>query len=66
MSKDKRPDPRKDTSKRGREEEVIKNTSRKKTGSDVAPVKGAPNDKRETEGERRFKEGLVNNSDTDE
>jgi hypothetical protein len=70
MSQDKRPDPAKDTSQPGREEEVIVNTDEqhRKTNGETAQVTNLPvkdkEDKNETEGERRFKEGLANNSDT--
>lgn len=67
------PDPKKDTSKPGREEEVIINTSVVKTDDTTTaketitnlPVK---NDGviKETEGERRFKEGIANNTDSSE
>ena len=63
------PNPDKDTSKSGREEEVITNNEEqvKKTNRDDKitnlPVKDQTTDK-ETEGERRFKEGLANNDNT--
>ena len=70
MSQDKRPDPAKDTSQPGREEEVIVNTDEqhRKTNGETAQVTNLPlkdkEGKNETEGERRFKEGMANNSDT--
>lgn len=69
MSQGKKPDPAEDTSQPGREEEVIVNTDeqQKKTNSDAADTTSLPakeKDENETEGERRFKEGLANNSDT--
>lgn len=70
MSQDKTPDPAKDTSQPGREEEVIVNTDEqhKATNGETAQVTNLPvKDKEghnETEGERRFKEGLANNNDT--
>lgn len=69
MSQDKKPDPAKDTSQPGREEEVVVNGDKQqKTNGDTADetnlsVKDKEN-KNETEGERRFKEGMANNSDT--
>ena len=63
--------PDKDTSKSGREEEVITNNEEqvKKTKRDDKiinlPAKDQTTDK-ETEGERRFKEGLANNDNTNE
>jgi len=70
MSEDKRPDPAKDTSQPGREEEVVVNTNEqhKRTNGEAAAATDLPikdkEDKNETEGERRFKEGMANNSDT--
>ena len=70
MSQDKRPDPAKDTSQPGREEEVIVNTDeqQQKTNGETARVTNLPLKEKEgnneTEGERRFKEGMANNSDT--
>jgi len=65
MATDKKPDPGTDTSRPGREEEVKTNDSKGK-GSHMTslPVK---DDKalHETEGERRFKEGMANNNDTE-
>ena len=62
------PDPTKDTSRPGREEEVIPQkplaTSHDKgSGMTALPVKDQKTAE-ETEGERRFKEGLANNNDT--
>lgn len=58
----------KDTSKPGREEEVIHNNDNKNKDSEPSPMTGLPiKDKQanaETEGERRFKEGMANNNDT--
>ena len=66
MATDKRPDPAKDTSQPGREEEVKTNDSAGNHGSHMTslPVK---DDKalHETEGERRFKEGMANNNDSE-
>lgn len=65
------PNPDKDTSKSGREEEVITNNAEqvKKTNKDDKitnlPARDQTTDK-ETEGERRFKEGLANNDNTNE
>lgn len=66
------PDPNKDTSKPGREEEVITNNDQKQntsnTNSDSKKITNLPvKDNtviKETEGERRFKEGMANNTDT--
>ncbi len=73
MAQDKKPDPVTDTSKPGREEEVITNSDEQQDVSNREdqitnlPVKDeAINDeavKKETEGERRFQEGLANNND---
>ena len=70
MPQENTPDPAKDTSQPGREEEVIVNSEeqKKKTNGDTADATELPvKDKEgqnETEGERRFKEGIANNSDT--
>ncbi len=62
------PDPKKDTSKPGREEEVITNSQQENkpvnAGEKITnlPEKDQ-NSLKETEGERRFKEGLANNDD---
>ncbi len=64
MSTDKKPEPSKDTSKSGREEEVVSNKDnidpKHNKNPEALPDKG----KNSTEGERRFKEGMANNSDT--
>lgn len=59
MSEDKKLEKEKDTSQPGREEEVISNRDPKTT--EQSPLSDKEN---ETEGEKRFKEGLANNSDT--
>ena len=66
------PDPKKDTSKPGREEEVITNSDKQQnitnSNSDSKKITNLPvKDNtaiKETEGERRFKEGMANNTDT--
>ena len=66
MAEDKKPDPATDTSKPGREEEVITNSDEQQDVSNREdqitniPVKDEAVNK-ETEGERRFQEGLANN-----
>ena len=69
MAEDKKPDPTKDTSKPGREEEVIENNPAEEKGNAVSNATTLPVDdksgKNETEGERRFKEGMANNNDTE-
>lgn len=65
-----KPGPDEETSKSGSEEEVIGNGSEKKSDSGVTsatrlPIKDKIG-KNETEGERRFKEGMANNNDTEE
>ena len=68
MAEDKKPDPLTDTSKPGREEEVITNSDEQQDVSNIEdqitniPVKDEAINK-ETEGERRFQEGLANNDD---
>ena len=70
MHADKDIDPEKDTSKPGREEEVIVNNDeqQKQTNSDIHTATNLPlnesHGESETEGQRRFKEGLANNSET--
>jgi hypothetical protein len=66
MSTDKKPDPAKDISKPGREEDP--NADHKDPGpAHITNLPGKDDKARnETEGERRFKEGLVNNSDMGE
>lgn len=73
MADDKKPCPADDTSKPGREEEVITNTDEQQQVSNQddqitnLPVKEEDiTDEavtKETEGERRFQEGLANNND---
>ena len=62
-------DAEKDTSKPGREEEVIDNADNKQKSSEPSSMTGLPvKDKQanaDTEGERRFKEGMANNNDTE-
>lgn len=68
MTQDKKPDPATDTSKPGREEEVITNSDEQQDVSNRedqitnVPVKDDAKNN-ETEGERRFQEGLANNDD---
>ena len=62
------PDPKKDTSTPGREEEVITNSDKenKPLNKDEQITNLPAKDQtihKETEGERRFKEGLANNDD---
>ncbi len=74
MAEDKKPDPATDTSKPGREEEVITNSDEQQQVSNHdeqitnLPVKedNITDEavKKETEGERRFQKGLANNNDT--
>jgi hypothetical protein len=70
MYPDKNPDPSLDTSKPGREEEVITNSDAqdRATNSDIHSTTNLPlkenHGEHETEGERRFKEGQANNNDT--
>lgn len=71
MSLEINPQPDKDTSKKGREEEVITNRGEKnkKINSDNKITNLPAEDQtihKETEGERRFKEGLANNDTTEE
>ena len=71
MQSDIIPDPNKDTSKTGREEEVITNSDdqeKQTNGDDKITNLPAKNQSihKETEGERRFKEGLANNDNTTE
>ena len=57
----------KDTAPPGREEEVIKNTSESdqtKGGHMTSLPAKETGTNAETEGERRFKEGMANNNDT--
>ena len=57
----------KDTSAPGREEEVLKNTAEKdqtKGGHMTSLPAKETGTHAETEGERRFKEGMANNNDT--
>lgn len=70
MHTDKDIDPSEDTSKPGREEEVIVNNDeqQKQTNGDIHSATNLPlnetHGESETEGQRRFKEGLANNSET--
>jgi hypothetical protein len=66
MDTDKFSAEQKDTSKTGREEEVVNNDAVKKheenTDNNADKSKEM---KKDTEGEKRFREGLANNSDTE-